>query len=89
MPASFATDIKLLFRPGDVTCMHRFGVSLENYDYMSDASGEGTFADHANARHVYARLTGAETPRMPMDGLFWADTQLALFNQWMTDGFQP
>jgi hypothetical protein len=88
MPVSFATDIEPLFRPTDIACMHRFGVELNDYGYMSDATGDDTFPDHANARHVYARLTGDELPRMPMGGTFWSDEQLACFNQWMTDGFQ-
>jgi hypothetical protein len=54
---------------------------------MSDATGNETFADHANARDVYARLAGTETPRMPMGGPYWIDAQLQLFEQWMIDGF--
>lgn len=87
MSVCFAADIEPLFRPHDIACMQGMGVLLNDYGYMSDAAGDDTFPDHANARHVYARLTGAEHPRMPMGGPFWSDAQLALFNQWMTDGF--
>jgi hypothetical protein len=89
LPASFATDIAPLFRSTDVSCMARLGVSLGDYAYMSDPTGGGTFADHANARNVYAHLTGDTTPRMPMGGPYWSAAQLQLFAQWMTDGFLP
>ena len=89
MSVSFASDILPLFRTNDVSCMARYGVSLNDYTYMSDPAGDDTFADHANARHVNAHLTGDETPRMPMGGPYWSSTQLALFAQWMTDGFLP
>lgn len=84
---SFAKDILPLFRHGDVACMARFGVSLNEFGYMSDATGDHSFADHANARNVYARLTGAAKPQMPKGGPFWSDAQLQLLNQWMSDGF--
>jgi hypothetical protein len=87
MPLSFAADILPLFRPGDVACMARFGVNLSDYGYMSDPTGGDTFADYANARAVYAHLTGDMTPRMPNGGPYWPDAQIALFAQWMTDGF--
>ena len=41
---------------------HPFGVLLDDFNYMSDPTGDGVFADHANGRHVYARLTGEEHP---------------------------
>jgi hypothetical protein len=87
MPLSFADDIAPLFNSGDVSCMARFGVRLDDYAYISDPTSDGTFADHANARDVYAHLTGDTTPRMPMGGPYWSTTQLQLFAQWMTDGF--
>jgi hypothetical protein len=87
MPVSFAQEIAPLFRPGDVSCMARLGVSLSDYTYMSDPGGDGTYADHANARNVYARLTGTTLPQMPMGGPYWPSAQLQLFDQWMTDGF--
>lgn len=67
--------------------MARYGVPLTDYSYMSDATGNQTFADHANARDVYARLAGTAAPRMPMGGPYWADAKMQLFDQWMTDGF--
>jgi hypothetical protein len=87
MSVSFAQGIVPLFAPRDITCMARFGVLLNDYGYMSDATGNDEFADHANARDVYAHLAGTVTPRMPMGGPYWADPQMQLLNQWMTDGF--
>jgi hypothetical protein len=84
---SFAQNISPLFGAHDVACMARFGVHLKDHSYMSDATGNETFADHANARDVYARLAGTETPRMPMGGPYWVEAQLQLFDQWMNDGF--
>jgi hypothetical protein len=87
MPVSFAQDIELLFRPSDISCMARFAVSLNDFAYMSDPGGNDIYPDHANARDVFAHLTGTVTPRMPIGGPFWPDEQLQLFDQWMTDGF--
>jgi hypothetical protein len=83
MDTSFAKDIAPLFTDGDTRCMGGMGVHLRDFDYMSEPSGDGTFPDHANARHVLARLRGTETPRMPPGGAYWTDAQLALFESWM------
>lgn len=87
MPVSFTTDIRPLFTNSDIDCMSGLGVELASYDYMSAAAGDDHFADHAHARDVLAHLTGARRPRMPSGGPYWADTQIALFTQWMADGF--
>jgi len=89
MPASFATDIRPLFTPRDISCMARFGVALGDYGYMASAAGNDDFPDHANARDVLTRLTGERVPRMPMGGPYWSDAHIDLFRQWMADGFQP
>ena len=81
MAVSFASDIKPLFRPIDVAHMKPFGVALDNYSYMSDASN-----NHENAQDVLNELTAK---KMPPGGPFWAQAQLDLFKQWMTDGYQP
>lgn len=88
MPVSF-TQVSALFTPRDTLCMNSKGVLLTDYVYMSDQAGDSTYPDHANANHVYARLTGTEQPQMPMGGPFWTQTNLDLFNQWMQDGYQP
>ncbi|MCF3973985.1 hypothetical protein L1965_09940 [Paracoccus sp. EGI L200073] len=70
------------------------GVKLDDYTWMSDPAG-GTlgscnnFADHMNARTVYAKLTGTCQPQMPLGGTAWDQSDLDLFDQWMTDGFKP
>jgi hypothetical protein len=89
MAVSFAGDILPLFRPVDIQHMARRQVFLDNYTYMSDPAGDGTYPDHAHARAVYCYLTGDCTPRMPPDGAFWSPQQLQLYNRWMTDGFLP
>jgi len=83
-PVSFANDIRPLFRPIDLAHMTPLEVRLGDYDYMSDATD-----DHRNARAVGAFLSGAREPRMPVGGPFWTAAQLALYQRWMTDGFQP
>lgn len=89
MASSFASDVSKLFGTRDVTCMSGIGVRLADYTYMSDPSGDSTFADHANARHVLARLTGDEKPRMPKGGPFWSDEQIAIYQRWISEGFLP
>jgi hypothetical protein len=87
MPISFQEDVQPLFRPDDIDCMSGIGVSLDDYTYMSNPAGNGSFPDHANARDVLAHLTGAARPRMPMGGPYWTDAQITTFQQWMDDGF--
>jgi hypothetical protein len=65
------------------------GVQLADYNYMSDSSGDAEFADHANARHVLARLVGDEKPKMPKGGPFWSDDQIGVYQKWINDGFLP
>jgi hypothetical protein len=87
---SFANDIRPLFRQEDLDCMSDFGVELGDYAYMSDSAGGGGFADHGNARAVHYRLTpAAGGSRMPEGGPYWLDAQIALYEQWMIEGFPP
>jgi hypothetical protein len=89
MTVSFDKDIKPLFRMQDVNCMNLHNVMLASYAYMSDPKGDEEHADHANAKHVHARLAGTETPRMPKGGPFWPQANLDLLQQWMDGGFAP
>lgn len=82
-PAGYSTDIRPLFRDHDVTCMDNQGVEIGNVDYMCDASGDGTFPDHANARLVYSRVADGS---MPPDGV-WSQVNLDLYQRWMWEGF--
>jgi hypothetical protein len=86
---SFASDIVPLFTRQDTSCMSGRGVILNSYAYMSNAAGDAVYADHANARHVLARLQGSEKPRMPMGEPAWSAAKIAIFQNWISGGFQP
>jgi hypothetical protein len=81
---SFAADILPLFTATDIAHMQPMGVLIGQYSYMSDAANH-----HQNATTVQAYLTGTQQPRMPLGGPYWTPTQLSLFAQWMSDGYQP
>jgi hypothetical protein len=59
MPVSFANDILPLFRSVDIQHMRRRKppVLLDDYAYMSDPTGDGTFPDHAHPRNVLLNLS--------------------------------
>jgi hypothetical protein len=78
---SFAHDIKPLFRTIDIQHMKPFGVLLDDYAYMSDASDA-----HAHAQTVLDQLS---SQAMPPGGPSWTTAQLALFTSWMQGGYQP
>ena len=86
---SFGADIRPLFTSGDLKCMSAQGVDLGNYEYMSDPASNGIFQDHANARHVLARLTGTETPQMPLGAPHWSAVMLQRYQNWIDQGFLP
>jgi hypothetical protein len=69
---SFARDIRPLFRDKDVDEM-RFAFDLSNYDDVK-----------TNAAGIYERLADGS---MPCDGA-WPDDQIALFRQWVDEGYQ-
>jgi hypothetical protein len=82
LQVSFAADIKPLFRAVDISHMKRFGVELDNYDYMSNP-------DNANSVLATVSPHDGEPPTMPPGGPYWSQAQLALFMQWQNDGYQP
>lgn len=86
---SFANDVAPLFSRSQISCMANQNVYLDDFAYMSDATGDATYADHANARHNYGRLAGTEGRRMPPGGPFWTPAMLAVFAAWMEGGFNP
>ncbi len=95
---SFARDIAVLFTTKDKKCMSDFGVLLDDFNYMSNPAGDETYPDHANANHVYARLTGKEKPQMPMGEKYWTapdnpqgQQNLKTFDAWMNvaPAYQP
>ncbi|MCU1298249.1 MAG: hypothetical protein JWO91_2527 [Acidobacteriaceae bacterium] len=77
---SFSKDVAPLFRPSDIEQMKVYGVLLNKYEWLSKP---------ANARLVFAYLSGQRTPRMPLGGPYWSDEQVNLFLQWMNGGYQP
>jgi hypothetical protein len=85
-PRSFAQDILPLFSQTDRQCMANRGVLLADFSYMGDAAGDDEFPDHANARHVLARVTGQETPRMPLGAPSWSAEKIGALRQWIDDG---
>jgi hypothetical protein len=89
MALSFAKDIKTLFSVRDVQCMTPRGARLDDYAYMSDAAGDSDFPDHANARHVLARVTGDELPRMPLGAPRWTEAKQNTLASWIDENCPP
>jgi hypothetical protein len=85
MGVSYTNDILPKFRPGDIGCMRSKGVHLGESNWMCNSSAGNGFADHGNARRVFAALSAGF---MPPDGA-WAQAWLDTYQNWMTDGFQP
>ena len=81
MAVSFSNDIKPMFREIDIDHMKVYGVHLDDYQYMSDATN-----NHANAQAVQDTLVDQS---MPPRGPFWTEAQLSLYDQWKTEGYQP
>jgi hypothetical protein len=73
MALSFATDIRPLFRDGDVECMESMGVALHDAAWMCVP---------ANAQSVYGAVSGGT---MPPDEPWPAD-RVSLFKEWMDAG---
>ena len=71
--SSFERDIRPLFRDHDVDEM-RFAFDLSQYADVQ-----------SNAEAIHERLVDGS---MPCDGE-WPAEQIALFKQWMDEGFPP
>jgi len=76
MAVSFAQDIAPMFKPFDVNMAWRFG--LTTYDDVK-----------ANAMLIYSRMTNLSSPMPPPPYPPFSAEQIALFNQWMLDGYAP
>ena len=76
MAVSFANDIAPMFKPFDVNMAWRFG--LTTYDDVK-----------ANAMLIYSRMTNLSSPMPPSPYPPFTAEQIALFNQWMLDGYAP
>jgi hypothetical protein len=70
---SFARDIRPLFRDRDVEEM-RFAFDLSNYDDVKN-----------NAAAIHGRLADGS---MPCDGP-WPEDHIAVFMQWINEGYSP
>jgi hypothetical protein len=73
MAISFAADIRPLFREGDINCMQKAGVELDDPAWMCVPS---------NARLVYGEVSAGT---MPPDAP-WATDRVSLFKSWMDEG---
>jgi hypothetical protein len=82
---SYARDIQPKFRAGDIACMAHRHVMLNDVTWMCDPAAATDFADHANARRVYAALSDQIMP--PDDP--WPQDWLDTYQDWMSTGFQP
>jgi hypothetical protein len=74
MALSFATDIRPLFRDGDIKCMGRAGVNLDDPAWMRVP---------ANAQNVYDQVSAGT---MPPDAR-WPPDRISLFKKWMDAGY--
>ncbi|HEY5214315.1 MAG TPA: hypothetical protein VIJ38_14970 [Acidobacteriaceae bacterium] len=73
MALSFATDIRPLFRDGDIACMKPSGIALDDPGWMCVP---------ANAQMVYVSVSdGTMPPDAP-----WAADRVSLFKKWMDAG---
>jgi hypothetical protein len=85
MATTYAADIRPLFRGQDLACMVPHGILLNQAAWMCEPAPQFGYEDHGNARLVQERLaSGAMPPDAP-----WAADQLATYQRWMDDGFQP
>jgi len=70
MAISFAANIRPLFRDGDIQCMGKAGVHLDDHAWMSVP---------ANAKLVYSQVSAGT---MPPDAP-WTPDRVSLFKAWM------
>lgn len=90
---TFKDDIKPLFTGRDAAHMASFGIRLHDADWMVDPAGGqisagcGPFNDHANARTVFAFITGDCQPLMP-PGSPWSEDRKQIYRKWMAHGFK-
>jgi hypothetical protein len=74
MAISFAADIRPLFRDGDIKCMRKGGVKLDDAAWMCVPD---------NAKLVYGSVSAGT---MPPDAP-WAADRVSLFKSWMDAGY--
>ena len=85
MTTGYGTDILPIFQLGDIACMTPKVIQLGNASWMCDPAAGDDFADHANARGVFAALSSGFMP----PGHKWSQDKLDTYSNWISDGFQP
>jgi hypothetical protein len=83
MAKTFLSDVLPMFGTGDIACMTRLGVKLDDAEWMCNADPGKGFSDHRNARAVFAVLSDGSMP----PGAAWPKSRLQTYEQWMQDGF--
>jgi hypothetical protein len=73
---TYSKDIRPLFRDNDITCMAARGVQLSDPTWMINP---------VHAQKVYSKISSGA---MPPDGA-WPPERVAIFKQWMDDGYLP
>jgi hypothetical protein len=84
MAVSFANDIVPLFTEMDIEHMSQRDVYLNQYDYMSDPTG-----NHANASAVYQQVSSGDMPPSWSEEKPWTEEMVQTFQDWMTNGYLP
>ena len=80
MAVSFAQDVRPLFTDMDVAHMKRFGVSLDDFDYMRDP---------AHAQHILTRVNSGSMPPRRSGEPPWPAESVQLLRDWIAAGYQP
>lgn len=84
MAVSFASNIMPMFTQMDIDHMSKHGIHLEQYEYMSDSTD-----NYANASAVYQTVSSGAMPPSYSGEKAWTEEMVQLFQQWMSDGYQP
>jgi hypothetical protein len=86
MAVSFKNDVLPLFTQTDIDHMSQQdpAVLLDDYSYMSDATG-----NYANANAVLDQVRQHLMPPSWSNEQPWTDEMVDTFEQWMADGYQP
>jgi hypothetical protein len=80
MTVTFKTDILPLFTSIDIEHMRKFGVSLDDYEYMSQPT---------HAESVYETVSAGTMPPKSSGEPPWPEDQVQMFKAWMDGGYQP
>jgi hypothetical protein len=84
MAVSFASNILPMFTQMDIQHMGQRGIHLNQYEYMSNSTN-----DYANANAVYQEVSSRAMPPSWSGEKAWTKEMVQLFQQWMSDGYQP